>query len=138
MTTKDSPQEDSLINNSKDFNDWFSNSRFEEYKPIFVAQGFVDLNTIAGISSKDELDEIGICLLGKKLMLMSKIQELKTTLSNNVRTITEALIPGKKRKQSSKISKLLNLVYFLSSMCFQVFFIFKQPSCGMPMAMLLI
>ena len=50
--------------------------------------------------------EMGIRLLGQKLMLMSKKQELKATLGNNGRTVTEALMPGKKRKQSSKILSL--------------------------------
>ncbi len=36
---------DSRINNSKRFDDWFTDNGIEEYKTMFVTQGFRNLDT---------------------------------------------------------------------------------------------
>ena len=75
------------------FNEWFRDNGLEKYKSIFIEQGFNDLNNIAEISSKEDLQEMVISLLGEKLMLMSKIRELKTALNQtknmSYKTVTD-------------------------------------------------
>ena len=54
-------------------------NRIEEFKQIFrLQEGFRDLDTVAEITSKEELEVMGINLLGSKLKLMSKIRAFKT------------------------------------------------------------
>ena len=64
------------------FDKWFAENEMEETKPIFVQQRFRDLKTVAEISSQEELEQIGITLLGDKLFVMRKIRSLKDALSN--------------------------------------------------------
>ncbi|XP_078380283.1 uncharacterized protein LOC144663248 [Oculina patagonica] len=59
------------------FDAWFLDNGIEEFKEIFVQEGFKDLETVSEITSKEELEAMGISLLGNKLKLMAKIRALK-------------------------------------------------------------
>ena len=100
------------------FDEWFRDNGLEKYKSIFIEQGFNDLNTIAEISSKEDVQEMGISLLGEKLMLMSKIRELKTALNQtknmSYKTVTDVLMPRKKQSSMNdySVNSIFVLMYF--------------------------
>ena len=68
---------DSVGENFSRFHAWFVNNGIEEFEPIFLKQRFNDLETVMEISSKNELKEMGIHLLGSQLKLLSKINALQ-------------------------------------------------------------
>lgn len=85
-----------------EFDEWFSNNKTEEFKLLFVAHRFRDVNTIAEISSNEELHAIGITLLGDKLFVMAKIKELKDHLNKTKkRQANDALVSSRQQKQTS-------------------------------------
>ena len=76
-----------------------SENEIEEFKPIFLRQGFKDLETVMEITSKEELREMGITLLGSQLKLLSRIRTLKRPAADEQ---TPPKIEPKRLKQSSK------------------------------------
>ena len=84
---------------SEAFDAWFSENEIEEFKPIFLRQGFKDLETVMEITSKEELREMGITLLGSQLKLLSRIRTLKRPAADEQ---TPPKIEPKRLKQSSK------------------------------------
>ena len=95
------PTANNVNNYFSRFGAWFVDNDIEEFKSIFLQQGFNDLETVMEISSKNELKEMGIHLLGSQLKLLSKINALK-------RPPTESTKPpiAKRLKQTSTFYNL--------------------------------
>lgn len=95
------------------FHAWFVNNGIEEFEPIFLQQGFNDLETVMEISSKNELKEMGIHLLGSQLKLLSKINAL------NKRPSTESTKPPKRLKQTSTNYTVI-IIYHIINMVTEI------------------
>ena len=106
------------------FDKWFAENEMEEFKPIFVEQRFRDLKTVAEISSQEELEQIGITLLGDKLFVMRKLRSLKDALSNTTTNSEKSGTQGVNLnclQQASKLLILLPLIgldFFIFQLCF--------------------
>ena len=70
------------------FDAWFLDIGIEESKPNFLQQGFRDLDTVVGITSKEELEKMCINLLGNQLKLMLKIRALRRPSADRTRAMT--------------------------------------------------
>ena len=55
------------------FDAWFMDNGIKEFRQIFLQEGFRDLYTVPEIGSEEELEAMGIDLLGSKLKLISVV-----------------------------------------------------------------
>ena len=109
MAMDASINDESLISS---FDAWFLDNGIQEFKPNFLQLGFNDLGRVAEITTKEELEKMGIILLGAQLKLMSKIRALKRPSAER----STAAGTSKRLKQSSKYSIF---------QCYQIYFLIK-------------